>query len=83
MAVNVGINGFGRIGRGVFRILSNRDDMRVVAINDLFENEQLGTEERRGQELSATHRWQDGPLDAGLVHQFDGLLSAERCHLPM
>ena len=41
MAVKVGINGFGRIGRGVFRILSNRDDIQVVAINDLFENEQL------------------------------------------
>ena len=41
MAVKVGINGFGRIGRGVFRILSNRDDIEVVAINDLFENEQL------------------------------------------
>jgi glyceraldehyde 3-phosphate dehydrogenase len=41
MAIRIGINGFGRIGRGVFRILSNRDDMEVVAINDLFENEQL------------------------------------------
>ena len=41
MAVRVGINGFGRIGRSVFRILSDRDDIDVVAINDLFENEQL------------------------------------------
>ena len=41
MSVKVGINGFGRIGRSVFRILSNRDDIEVVAINDLFENEQL------------------------------------------
>jgi glyceraldehyde 3-phosphate dehydrogenase len=41
MAVRIGINGFGRIGRGVFRILSKRDDMQVVAINDLFDNEQL------------------------------------------
>jgi glyceraldehyde 3-phosphate dehydrogenase len=41
MAVRIGINGFGRIGRGVFRILSERDDMQVVAINDLFDNEQL------------------------------------------
>ncbi len=37
----VGINGFGRIGRSVFRILSDRDDLEVVAINDLYENEQL------------------------------------------
>jgi glyceraldehyde 3-phosphate dehydrogenase (phosphorylating) len=41
MAIRVGINGFGRIGRSVFRILSNRDDIEVVAINDLFDNDQL------------------------------------------
>jgi len=41
MAIKVGINGFGRIGRSVFRIISDRDDMEVVAINDLFDNEQL------------------------------------------
>jgi glyceraldehyde 3-phosphate dehydrogenase len=41
MPIQVGINGFGRIGRSVFRILSERDDITVVAINDLFENEQL------------------------------------------
>ncbi|HZF13365.1 MAG TPA: type I glyceraldehyde-3-phosphate dehydrogenase [Thermoanaerobaculia bacterium] len=39
--IRVGINGFGRIGRSVFRILSERKDIEVVAINDLFENEQL------------------------------------------
>lgn len=41
MAINIGINGFGRIGRSVFRILSDRDDVNVVCINDLFDNEQL------------------------------------------
>jgi len=41
MSVKIGINGFGRIGRSVFRVLSGRDDIQVVAINDLFENEQL------------------------------------------
>ncbi|MEM7052222.1 MAG: type I glyceraldehyde-3-phosphate dehydrogenase [Acidobacteriota bacterium] len=41
MTVRVGINGFGRIGRSVFRILSERDDLEVVAINDLYDNEQL------------------------------------------
>ena len=37
MSVNVAINGFGRIGRLVLRALyeSNRDDLKVVAINDL------------------------------------------------
>ena len=32
----IGINGFGRIGRFVFRASTKRDDMEVVAINDLL-----------------------------------------------
>ena len=35
MATKVAINGFGRIGRAVARILMERDDMELVAINDL------------------------------------------------
>lgn len=35
MAIKVGINGFGRIGRNVFRVIAERDDIDVVAINDL------------------------------------------------
>ncbi|HZK03131.1 MAG TPA: type I glyceraldehyde-3-phosphate dehydrogenase [Bacteroidaceae bacterium] len=33
--IKVGINGFGRIGRFVFRAAQKRDDIQVVAINDL------------------------------------------------
>ncbi|MDR2351525.1 MAG: type I glyceraldehyde-3-phosphate dehydrogenase [Endomicrobium sp.] len=36
MTVKVGINGFGRIGRLVFRAAQNRSDIEVVAINDLI-----------------------------------------------
>lgn len=39
--MNIGINGFGRIGRIVFRTTLNRDDVKVVAINDLVPVEQL------------------------------------------
>jgi glyceraldehyde 3-phosphate dehydrogenase len=39
--MKVAINGFGRIGRTVFRILDKRSDVDVVAINDLFDNEAL------------------------------------------
>lgn len=39
--MRVAINGFGRIGRSVFRILNSRKDIDVVAINDLFDNEVL------------------------------------------
>jgi len=35
MAIRVGINGFGRIGRMVFRAMAERDDFEVVHINDL------------------------------------------------
>ena len=35
--MRVAINGFGRIGRAVFRIIHARDDVEVVAINDLFD----------------------------------------------
>jgi len=38
----VAINGFGRIGRSVFRILSQRKDVEVVAINDLTDERTLG-----------------------------------------
>jgi len=41
MTIRVGINGFGRIGRSVFRILAARRDLEVVAINDLYDNELL------------------------------------------
>lgn len=36
MAIKVGINGFGRIGRLVFRAAVGRDDIEIVGINDPF-----------------------------------------------
>ena len=39
--VKLGINGFGRIGRIVFRESFNRDNVEVVAINDLLELDHL------------------------------------------
>jgi len=35
MAVKVGINGFGRIGRNVFRTALGNPDIEFVAVNDL------------------------------------------------
>ena len=37
MAIKVGINGFGRIGRLVFRAAIQQGDVEVVAINDLID----------------------------------------------
>jgi len=39
--MRVAINGFGRIGRSVFRILNSRNDIDVVAINDLYDHTAL------------------------------------------
>jgi glyceraldehyde 3-phosphate dehydrogenase len=41
MAVRIGINGFGRIGRLVCRLLANHSDIEVVAINDLVPSDNL------------------------------------------
>ena len=40
--IKVAINGFGRIGRGVFRSLLEKDNLKVVAINDLTDPKTLG-----------------------------------------
>jgi len=41
MTIRVGINGFGRIGRMVFRAAEDFDDVEVVGINDLLDPEYL------------------------------------------
>lgn len=39
--VKIGINGFGRIGRNAFKIAFDRDDLDIVAINDLTDTKTL------------------------------------------
>ena len=41
MTIKVAINGFGRIGRNVFKIIQERENMEVVAINDLTDAKTL------------------------------------------
>lgn len=41
MTIRIGINGFGRIGRMVFRAAQDFDDIEVVGINDLLDPEYL------------------------------------------
>jgi glyceraldehyde 3-phosphate dehydrogenase len=67
--MRVAINGFGRIGRSVFRILDKRADAEVVAINDVFDHDALryllkydtvmgrfeGTLRLEGEELVTAH----------------------------
>ncbi|MCF8069148.1 MAG: type I glyceraldehyde-3-phosphate dehydrogenase [Desulfobacterales bacterium] len=42
MSIKIGINGFGRIGRVVFRAALNHPDVEVVAINDLMDAPTMG-----------------------------------------
>ncbi len=39
--IRIGINGFGRIGRTVFRVIHERMGMEVVAINDVADPKSL------------------------------------------
>lgn len=41
MSLRIGINGFGRIGRQVFRVMMEKGGFDVVAINDLTDSETL------------------------------------------
>ncbi len=41
MALKIAINGFGRIGRCVTRIAASRDDIEIVAINDMTDKDMM------------------------------------------
>ena len=41
MSINIAINGFGRIGRMVFRAAWNDKKINIVAVNDLTDNKTL------------------------------------------
>lgn len=41
MTIRVGLMGFGRIGRNIFRILYKRDDVQLVAISDIADHKGL------------------------------------------
>ena len=41
--IKVGINGFGRIGRFVFRAAQERNDIQIVGINDLLPVDYMGS----------------------------------------
>jgi glyceraldehyde 3-phosphate dehydrogenase len=39
--IKVAINGFGRIGRNVFKIAQERDDIEIIGINDITDTKTL------------------------------------------
>jgi glyceraldehyde 3-phosphate dehydrogenase len=68
MAVKVGINGFGRIGRNVVRAGLNRTDMEFVAVNDLTDTKTLAHLLKYDSVL--------GPLDYEITHDDDSIMAA-------
>ncbi|MBW1828264.1 MAG: type I glyceraldehyde-3-phosphate dehydrogenase [Deltaproteobacteria bacterium] len=68
MSIKLGINGFGRIGRVVFRAALNNPDVEVVAINDLMDTKTMAhllaydsVHGRLGVEVTA----KDGTIEVG------------------
>ncbi|WP_201352450.1 type I glyceraldehyde-3-phosphate dehydrogenase [Hydrogenimonas urashimensis] len=66
MALRIAINGYGRIGRSVARIISKRDDVELVAINDLADPKTL----TYLTNFDSVH----GPLDEEAVLEGDRLI---------
>jgi glyceraldehyde 3-phosphate dehydrogenase len=62
--VKIGINGFGRIGRLVFRASMKRDNVEVVAINDLLDVEHLAYM----LEFDSVHGRYDGTVEVKNGH---------------
>jgi len=76
--MKVAINGFGRIGRAVFRILHERDDVEVVAINDLFDPASLVHMFRYDSVMGrfqGTAEFRDGAL---VTNRFEARITAEK-----
>jgi glyceraldehyde 3-phosphate dehydrogenase len=62
--VKVGINGFGRIGRNVFRAMLNHPELEIVAVNDLTDSKTLA----HLLKYDSVH----GKLDATVIATEDG-----------
>ena len=71
MTIRFGINGFGRIGRCVARILSARSDVDLVAINDLADVNQLA----HLFKYDSVHRTFDGTVD---IEDGDMVIAGDR-----
>lgn len=64
MAIKVAINGFGRIGRNIVRACREREDIEIVAINDLANNATLAHllkyDSVSGRYKGTVDVWEDG-----------------------
>lgn len=74
MVKKIAINGFGRIGRNAFKIALNRDDIEVVAINDLVTPAALA----HLLKYDSTY----GPYDREVGHDDDSII-VDGVHFPV
>jgi len=65
MAIKVGINGFGRIGRNLYRAALNDKDIEIVAVNDITSPDMLAYLLKHDSVL--------GGLKADIQHSGDGI----------
>jgi len=66
MAINVGINGFGRIGRYFTRMALKNDNINIIAINDLADNKTLA-HLFKYDSIHRTYQGEISPNDEGMV----------------
>lgn len=71
---NIAINGFGRIGRNLFRLLINNPDINVVAINDLADAKTLA----HLLKYDSVH----GSVDNTISHKPDAIV-IDNCEIPL
>jgi glyceraldehyde 3-phosphate dehydrogenase len=60
------INGFGRIGRNAFKLAFDREDLEVVAVNDLTDTKTLAYLLRNDSNYG-TYRYEVGYDDTGII----------------
>jgi glyceraldehyde 3-phosphate dehydrogenase len=78
MAIRVAINGFGRIGRSFLRYAALRDDIEVVAVNDLGEVENLA------YLLKYDSAYGKAPYDVGVFREdWRTMLSVKGVNIPV
>ena len=74
MAIKVGINGFGRIGRNIYRAAMAYKDIEIVAVNDITDPKTLADAIRQ---TNITDRVAlGGPIKFNAKGQVEGNLSA-------
>jgi glyceraldehyde 3-phosphate dehydrogenase len=77
MKTRVAINGFGRIGRNVFKVLFERDDVEVVAINDLTDTPTLAYLLKHDTNYGTYHHVVESRDDKLVVNQQEITVTAQ------